>query len=298
MIEAAGGVVWRPADRGVEIVLVHRPKYDDWSLPKGKLLAGEPPVLGALREVKEETGSDVRLGRALGKLRYRVNGSAKRVRYWDMVATSEDFQACDEIDAIEWLTPREARRRLQGTQYQEALDWFLADPRPSWPLILLRHATAGSASTGPHDDAQRPLDDQGVAQAQALEPLLAGYQVEAAWSADVTRCLETLAPYATSRKLAVRGQPLVSETGYRAGSKAAQQWLLQAAAEGRSTVVCSQRRAVPGLVKALCAALDTPSPRELSIPKGGAWVFHLAWGADRLPDILSLERLAHLAAAD
>ncbi len=297
MIEAAGGVLWRPAERGVEVALVHRPKYDDWSLPKGKLFPGEPPVLGALREVKEETGSDARLGRALGKHRYRVNGAIKRVRYWAMLATSDDFQPCDEVDAIEWLPPRAVRRRIERTQYEEVLDWFLADPRPSWPLILLRHASASSSATWPGDDEKRPLDELGEAQAQALTPLLVGYQAEDLWSADVTRCLQTISPYATSQQLGVQPQPLISESGYQTGSSEAHLWLLGAVADGRSIVVCTQRKAIPGLVKALCSAMDARPPAEASIPKGGAWVFHLARGADLMPDVAGMERLAPLVAA-
>ncbi len=292
VIEAAGGVVWRPADRGVELAVVHRPKHDDWSLPKGKLLTGEPPVLGALREVQEETGSEARLGRALGRLRYRVNGSTKRVRYWAMLATSGEFRPSQEVDALEWLPPRAVRPRLRPGQDAQVLAWFLVDPRPTWPLIVLRHANAQGASTWTGEDEQRPLDDIGQTQAAALTPILAGYQAESVWSADVARCRQTAAPYAAKRKLVVNEQPLVSEAGYRADARRADTWLLEAAALGRSTVVCSQRRAIPGLVRALCRSLDARPPRALSIEKGGALVFHLARGADRLPDLVGMEQLA------
>ena len=291
VIEAAGGVVWRSADRGVELAVVHRPKYDDWSLPKGKLLSGEPPLLGALREVKEETGSEARLGRALGRLRYRVNGSAKRVRYWAMVAISGEFRPSPEVDAVEWLSPRAARPRLRPSQDAQVLDWFMADPRPTWPLIVLRHASAGSSSGWPGADQDRPLDDLGAAQARALTPILAGYQAESVWAADVTRCRQTTAPYASSRNLMVDDQPLISEAGYRADASSAQAWLLELAAQGRSAVVCSQRRAIPGLVKTLCTHLEASAPRAASVEKAGAWVFHLARGADRMPDLVGLERL-------
>src|SRR3954452_5299503 len=84
-IEAAGGVLWRyAADGSVEIALVHRPKYDDWSIPKGKLKRREHLLLGALREVAEETGVQPLLGRPLGEIRYLKDGLPKRVRYWAM----------------------------------------------------------------------------------------------------------------------------------------------------------------------------------------------------------------------
>src|SRR5579885_3571336 len=93
LIEAAGGVLWRPAlgGAGVEVALVHRPKYDDWSLPKGKLGGGEHVILAALREVWEETGFMGVVGRSLGEIRYLKEGVPKRVRYWAMRAESGRF---------------------------------------------------------------------------------------------------------------------------------------------------------------------------------------------------------------
>ena len=104
VIEAAGGVLWRhtagdtgdAGTAGVEIALVHRPKYDDWSLPKGKLVAAEHPVIGALREILEETGFGGRPGRRLGETRYLKDGVPKRVRYWSVEATGGQFMPGDE----------------------------------------------------------------------------------------------------------------------------------------------------------------------------------------------------------
>jgi len=296
LIEAAGGLLWRPAEHGVEVALVHRPKYDDWSVPKGKLTPGEQPVLGGLREVREETCSAASVGRPLGRLRYRFNGAPKRVRYWAMQRRGDDdFEPNDEVDAIEWLAPRAAARKLREGRDGEVLDWYLADPRPSWPLIVLRHGSAGDRSSWSGRDEERPLDEVGLRQAGALAPILDAYAVTCAWSADVTRCLETVQPFAADRGLTVASQPGVSEAGYKTAARAAEQWLIEAAAAGQPTVVCSQRRAIPGLIKALCASMDFPAPRGIAVRKGGAWVFHLARGADRLPDVVSLECLPPLA---
>jgi 8-oxo-dGTP diphosphatase len=112
MIEAAGGVLWRPARGGIEVALVHRPKYDDWSIPKGKLKAGEPALAGALREVEEETGHTAEPGRLLGEIRYLKDGEPKRVRYWAMRVTGGRFTVSEEVDEMVWLTPNEARLRV------------------------------------------------------------------------------------------------------------------------------------------------------------------------------------------
>jgi len=115
VIRAAGGVVWRSAGDGErEVLLVHRPKYDDWSLPKGKADSGERAEQTALREVEEETGLRCRLGPEVGKTRYRDSqGRAKVVRYWLMEPeTDDDFVPNREVDEVRWCTFDDARAAL------------------------------------------------------------------------------------------------------------------------------------------------------------------------------------------
>ena len=113
-VQAAGGVVWRRgAAGGVEVAVVHRPRYDDWSLPKGKLDAGENFEQAALREVAEETGLRCRLGRELGETRYRDNKDRpKVVRYWAMEVSEGEFEPNDEVDDLRWVDLDEAKRML------------------------------------------------------------------------------------------------------------------------------------------------------------------------------------------
>ena len=125
MIEAAGGLVWRRTDEGqVEVLLVHRPKYDDWSLPKGKLDEGETHEAGALREVEEETGLRLELGDELPEVRYHDRfGRPKRVRYWTMEAVAVGgFTPNDEVDELRWLPADRARRLLTYGRDRELLD--------------------------------------------------------------------------------------------------------------------------------------------------------------------------------
>lgn len=109
---AAGAVLWRRTPRGPEIALVHRPKYDDWSHPKGKLRAGEDGPRAARREVREETGMECVLGAPLPTSRYRVHGQPKEVRYWAAEATTGSFTPNRETDDLLWLPPAAARDRL------------------------------------------------------------------------------------------------------------------------------------------------------------------------------------------
>ncbi|MEV0173012.1 NUDIX hydrolase [Streptomyces sp. NPDC050803] len=113
-VQAAGCVLWRrsPVDGELEICLVHRPKYDDWSHPKGKLKRGEDALAGALREVEEETGYRASAGTRLSTLQYLANGRPKQVRYWAAEATSGGFTPSTEVDRIVWLRPDAARQRL------------------------------------------------------------------------------------------------------------------------------------------------------------------------------------------
>jgi len=128
---AAGGVVWRPVahDGGgsLEVLVIHRPRYDDWTLPKGKVEPGDADLVAtARREVWEETGLTCHLGIDLGDVTYEVRGRPKVVHYWSMRLESGAFAPNDEVDVVEWLPPEDARDRLGYQRDVEVVDRFLA----------------------------------------------------------------------------------------------------------------------------------------------------------------------------
>ncbi|MFF4401851.1 NUDIX hydrolase [Streptomyces sp. NPDC001480] len=128
-VQAAGCVLWRrsPVDGGLEVCLVHRPKYDDWSHPKGKLKRGEEALPGALREVAEETGYTAEPGAELPTVCYYANGRPKEVRYWAAEAVAGDFTPNDEVDRILWLAPGPARARLTQPRDRDLVDALVCD---------------------------------------------------------------------------------------------------------------------------------------------------------------------------
>src|SRR4051794_13090158 len=279
-IEAAGGVLWRHGEDGaVEVALVHRPKYDDWSVPKGKLKRREHLLLGALREVEEETGARPLLGRPLGEIRYLKENLPKRVRYWVMpyAGPSESVLISpEEVDGLHWLNPRDALERLPGDRDIPPIERFLEDLRPTWPLVVARHGSAGDRASFVGDDTVRPLDELGTEQAATLLQILRGYDIQAVHSADVLRCLDTVLPYAQSVGVEVVPEPSMSESGFAVAETTGVARLVGLAASGVPTVVSSQRGSMPGLLTGLLSALGAAVPPDLSTRKGGFWVLHLA----------------------
>jgi 8-oxo-(d)GTP phosphatase len=292
--EAAGGVLWRHAEggAGLEIALVHRPKYDDWSLPKGKLNNGEHPVVGAIREVWEETGFTGLPGVPLPSVRYLKDGLPKRVRFWAMRPVAGEFVPNNEVDQLIWLPPREARVHLSPQRDRDVAVNLDPERLSTRPFLLVRHGSAGERSTWQGDDRERPLDAAGEVQAEALVPLLAAYHVNRVLSADVMRCLQTVGRYAEHAHLSVESEPLLSESAYLERPELSVDRMLEILSSGLSTVACSQGKTIPGLVTSVCAALGYEEPTT-SVRKGGLVLLHVQDGA--LPRIGAVEHFDPVA---
>jgi 8-oxo-(d)GTP phosphatase len=198
LVRAAGGVLRRVGPNGVEVLLVHRPRYDDWTFPKGKAQPGESDEETAVREVEEETGLTARLGVELPATQYRDSrGRPKVVRYWTMQPESGSFEPHDEIDAIRWVPVAEAPSALS---YDRDLDVLEALRQP---LLVNRHASAGDAEHWSGQDSDRPLDARGRSQAEALVDQLAPFPIRRILSSPFVRCVDTVQPLARARGLKV-----------------------------------------------------------------------------------------------
>jgi 8-oxo-(d)GTP phosphatase len=272
-VAAAGGVVWRGRHPDVEVALVHRPRYDDWSLPKGKLEDGESELAAAVREVGEELGTSVAVSRRIGRVRYHHDGMGKTVAYWAMRCLDGEFVPGDEVDAVEWLSPAKACRRLTYSVDLPVLADFGALPVPDSVIVLVRHAKAGKRSEWRGDDRLRPLDAAGAQQARTLVELLRCFAPQRVVSADLTRCVQTVEPIAHSLGVDVRVDPAFADDSYLDTPTATETALLSLAKPGTVTVVCSQGTAIPALIDQLGPGTDASDTR-----KGAAWALCLVDG--------------------
>ncbi|MEO3872486.1 NUDIX hydrolase [Nonomuraea sp. B12E4] len=259
LLRAAGAVVWRGEETSPEVAVIHRPNYDDWTFPKGKLKSGEHVIAAALREVHEETGLTVVLGRALPPIHYISAGRLKRVDYWTgRVHSGDGFTPNEEVDELRWLPVEEARRLLSYEWDVGLLRALGAAPLVTVPLVLVRHASAGSRSEWPGEDAARPLDTDGCSQAAALATALPAYRPEVLLSSPGARCVQTLEPYGGE----IRIEPLLSEEGQdpRKTPALVRDVTVPAA-------VCSHRKVLPGLIRTL-------SGKDVHLRKGAFALLH------------------------
>jgi 8-oxo-(d)GTP phosphatase len=296
-ILAAGALVWRRAaggTPGVEVLLVHRPRYDDWSLPKGKREPGEHLLMTAVREVLEETSVRPVLGPALPAVEYLAAGLPKRVDYWSAFSPDTLAAASHEIDAVSWVPLAQAPGRLSYPHDSAVLGALR--PRRTVPLILVRHASAGRRAEHRGDDARRPLDAQGTRDALLLACMLACFAPSArVLSSPALRCIDTVRPYAAgfggsveaAAALAVPRRSSHSPDSRTSGGDTLRSLLRDVVAAARPAVICLHRENLPRALAAACAALGAESavPKDPKLPKGGLWVLHAASG-----ELAALER--------
>ena len=252
-ILAAGVVVFRKGEDGTEVLAVHRPKYDDWSFPKGKLDPGEHPAVAAVREVAEETGLDVRLGPPLPWQEYDVAAGRKRVHYWVGRLTGGDDVASyapnAEVDDVRWIPLAKAKTRLSYPRDRATLAEATGRRKRSTPLLVLRHAAACPRATWTGDDRERPLSPEGGVRAERLVPLLGAYGVTRLVSSSSRRCWATLAPYADLVDVDLEVRDDLSQRGATGRHVRAQVDRLLARRE--PAVLCTHRPVLPMVLASL-----------------------------------------------
>jgi len=280
-IHAAGAVLWRDGAAGPEIAVIHRPKYGDWSLPKGKLDPGETPVIAAVREVGEETGLPCTLGRYLGHVTYPIPGhrQLKRVDYWAAEAAVGEFAVNAEVDQLRWYPLDRVMDQLSYPMDRQVVRIFARLPARTNTVLLVRHAKAGKRSRFDGPDELRPLEPAGEQQAKALTPNLLAFGPSEIHSADPLRCIQTVTPLAEQLNAEINCEPMFSEQGYDSAKSAARQRFLSLVTDRGVPVVCSQGGVIPDLTQWLAeqGGLTLPPARNR---KGSVWA--LSFVADRL----------------
>jgi 8-oxo-dGTP diphosphatase len=279
-ITAAGAVVLRS---GRQVLLVHRPKYDDWSFPKGKLDRGEHVTAAAVREVEEETGLRVRLGRPLSTQTYPTSKGRKTVHYWIARVVGGDdvsgYVANDEVDEVAWVPVDKAAKLLTYRRDRRLLAEALEARKRTRTLVVLRHADARARRTWHGDDRLRPLLAAGHRQAQRLGPVLQAYGVERIVTSSSTRCVDTVAPYCRTTGAEPELVDVLTEEDAR--PRKVHQLVADAVERVDSsgpTVLCTHRPVLPEVFAAL--GLDDPE-----LEKGELLVVHL-----RHDRVVALER--------
>jgi 8-oxo-dGTP diphosphatase len=286
-IRAAGGVPWRASHSGVEVAVVHRPRYGDWTLAKGKLEHYEHPLVAAVREVWEETGLTCVPQVRLPTIRYLTGepGVEKLVDFWSMRVRAGDSRAPDdEVDEVRWLPLTEAPTLLSYKHDRGVLATFAELPGVTAEVSLVRHAYAGTRHAWHGPDRLRPLDSVGLEQAAKLAGLLGLTAPDRVVSATPLRCRETVVPLAEKLGLPVKVDPAFDEESPE-GAPGAAAALRALAADGGSMVISSQGKVIPPLLRLLSPA-GASMGEEFETPKGSGWLLALAGSsvvaADRL----------------
>jgi len=285
LVRAAGGVVWRQDAGKLEIALVHRPRYDDWSLPKGKLDRGEHPLIAAVREVYEETAVRATPRSRLPTIRYLTGqpGVEKLVDFWSMRAESWAPREPDhEIAEVRWVSSAQALGLLSYVHDRGVVKAFLELRPPVGVAALVRHGHAGERGSWPGDDAERPLDSLGVAQADKLARLLVLLAPRRIVSATPKRCVQTMQPLAALTNLVIETDPVFNE---EAPPDAAADTVRDLACGEDSVVICSQGKLIPPILGRLTGRVLA----DFGTRKGTGWIVPLADAAGYPVDFLDPE---------
>lgn len=272
---AAGAVVTR---KGGDVLLVHRPKYDDWAFPKGKLDPDEHVVVAAVREVAEETGLQVRLGPALPTQRYPIgDGRMKSVHYWVARVVGDDdvsgYATNAEIDAVEWVPWDKAHDRLSYRRDRALLDGALPLRRKTHAVLVVRHGQATPRKEWGDDDRLRPLSAAGRDQARALVAVLAAFGTTAVHTSPSTRCVDSVLPYVQATGCPLHTHDVLSEEG--AAADGILDLVDDVLHSGEVAVVCSHRPVLPTIRDALAlGGLDADGGSDDELAKGEVLVAH------------------------
>nr|WP_246394986.1 NUDIX hydrolase [Corynebacterium anserum] len=284
---ASGAVLWRRPDgygalhgegdtENMLIAVVHRPHYDDWSLPKGKVDPGENLAGTAVREIKEETGLDATLGWLLGYVHYPVGSRTKVVYYWTAEIATGQFEKNSEVDELRWVSFAEAAELLS---YDIDRDVIKAAEESlslgcNRRVLYVRHAKAHDRKGWGGDDNLRPLTKKGRRQAEALASELEGYRPLNLASAEPERCQNTASPVAQQLELELHVNPQLGDVAWNEDPTTALD-AFHAATTFPVSAIVAQGNVIPGIIEKLSGDAHIEI-EDMRVKKSSVWVLHFA----------------------
>jgi 8-oxo-dGTP diphosphatase len=290
MIRAAGALLWRDnSDLSIEVALIHRPRYQDWSLPKGKLEMGETALQCAYREVQEETGIRATFTRQLGTVEYEESGQEKRVKYWaaHCALTNSEFVPNEEVDQLKWLSPNQALEQATHNSDKSIIEKFISEEQHTDTLIILRHTKSLERGDWDEEDSHRTLDETGFDQAQLLIKHLEPFAIDELYTSDYTRCVQTVTPLAHARGLSITTVPSLNEESFELDPEKAISFANALKQDEKNILICSHNPVIPSMLRGI---LNTKLKNKdlIKLEPGDAWIVHRVRGEIVGLDYLSI----------
>ena len=290
MIRAAGALLWRDnSDLSIEVALIHRPRYQDWSLPKGKLEMGETALQCAYREVQEETGIRATFTRQLGTVEYEESGQEKRVKYWaaHCALTNSEFVPNEEVDQLKWLSPSQALEQATHNSDKSIIEKFISEEQHTDTLIILRHTKSLERGDWDEEDSHRTLDETGFDQAQLLIKHLEPFAIDELYTSDYTRCVQTVTPLAHARGLSITTVPSLNEESFELDPEKAISFANALKQDEKNILICSHNPVIPSMLRGI---LNTKLKNKdlIKLEPGDAWIVHRVRGEIVGLDYLSI----------
>jgi 8-oxo-(d)GTP phosphatase len=274
-ILAAGAVLWRKSEKKkIEVLIIHRPKYDDWTFPKGKAEIGEPLIACAYREVLEETNIETAFGPYLGEVEYLTNDGKKKVSFWSATVVKEkEFNPNAEVDQLKWVEVTKVKELLTLDTDRKILEQFLQIDPDTKPFILLRHAKAVTRDEWQGEDDDRPLDSYGQNQAKRLLAMYQVFNLEQIHSSDAVRCYDTVVAIAKGLNIKLEVTGKLSESTFKKDKEKAFDYAKDLIKLNESVLLCSHNPILPKMLNKLTKKSEVDADEGKLLPADG-WVIH------------------------